>query len=235
METTLKRFGASVMTVLLLASATMLPSCANRVRTAELDIASSDIEQHFANLGAFVTASDTTGGIATQFFNSAAQIDGESGSTKYYSEAPGDLGPMKTAMPLNWGELFPDGVQPFTPAKAYAFFVINRYSDGFHGSLIITNVDFEGNPPAGEAPFVFIAGNDGQMTVPGTSFLLYPGESTDEAFVMELSLNNRAQLIIRSTDISDGDLAEVIQLDVTRREADGSEYWVGKINLVPQT
>lgn len=231
----MKRLITILSLIATLAAGALLPSCANRYREYDLDIASTDVDQHFSNLGPYITTADTTGGIATQLFNSAAGIRYSAGSTAYYSFAPSSLGPMKNAFAVDWTQLFPlNGSSYFTPSRAYAFFMVTRGEGGaFYGSLVITNLDQDMNPPGNEQPFIFVASNDGTTALPGSNLLLYPGESDDEMFQMELNLNGRTQLVVRSYDIVEGDLAEVVQLEVYRVDEQGESY-IGKLNFVPQ-
>lgn len=125
------------------------------------------------------------------------------------------------------------GVVSPSPTPTQGFLVKKNLDDG---TVDPTPTPVAGTTtPVAAAPekitFIFAGWNANSVSYAGTSQQISPGTISDGEFNMDLNLKGTMNLSVRSTDVIDGDLSNVIQLEFYKAENGGDSY-LGLLNLV---
>ncbi|MDZ4677441.1 MAG: hypothetical protein SGI74_08015 [Oligoflexia bacterium] len=208
-------------------------NCSTRKRTAELEVGKDAVEAKLSQLSSKINASTfPEDAVIKENMKTFIKMHAEPGSTMFFAESPGSMGPIDIVMPLKHNGFFDnaqESVKETNLTKTYAFFVITNRANGVRGALIIAGKDkatpavvaaptptpVPGATPAQVVPaaapsnagidvnFVRIGINDDGVLVPGRNIALNPGVYTENDFGIELNLHNKSALIVRSDDILD--------------------------------
>lgn len=197
-------------------------ACGSRMRTADLNVSLADIDSQLQTL----RTQATTLGDESQMLDAFLNMTRQDGASIYYSEAPGSLGSIENVMPLDWFFLnFRNAANvPTAASQIRAYFVTVPTPQGLRGGLLL-----EQYIGSSIVPVVLL--NDTNIANPMTQSPIMPGEMTDIDFTMDLARSREVVVTARSTDIYDGDLTNVIQLELWDYRS-GYEDFAGLINLV---
>lgn len=217
----------------MIAIAFLTKACESRVRDADYTVAYSDVSQMLSLLGEDPTlqGNNTTG------YNEFVRfVNEDPNASLYFSEAPGDFGPIETVMNLRL-EFF----NISNPVRLFAFFVVSNTPNGWLGALAIAgNAQLIGNqiqeipdaiitdPSIFDPDFVRYAINNGQQN-------LRPGDLDETGFILDLQQigNEQATFQLQSADVIDGEeLSDVLQFDIWAQTTFGTQEYIGILNLV---
>jgi len=221
-------------------------ACGSRVRSADLQISRSEVDSSLQAIYSNMKTTSVSNDISMmESFLALAQA---SESSIYYTDAPGTLGDIENVMPIFWQDLLYSGSKlSGAVTKAWAYFVTVPTDQGWRGGLVIaikesgTSQTQQPIPGASPSPStgsssdtptaVMVFLNDGKTTFPGTQTPVYPGNLDAEEFGMEMARQKDVHLVLRSTDIYEEDLTDVIQLELSTVRYN-EEVFTGLLNMV---
>lgn len=207
-----------------------------RSRSADFSISLADVNTKLDAFEAKVKA----GGDAPSIAEVAAfkEIASRPSATLYYSEAPGSLGSIAQALPMDFSIFDPQN-KIGTPTKVIAFVVVDHSASDWHGAVILTGnsgaastaaVDSSttgttlpgataapgANPTPNATPapvaddfsFALIGVNSGTQSLAATGGTNLQVGTLDSALRIPVSINGVKPAVLATDDVKDGDLVD---------------------------
>lgn len=192
----------------MLLAATLLithSNCANRYREASTGRTSEEVGQ-FLN-----TISSSASGAPTEAQRIISMVN-DQGATVYYSEAPGEMGPIHAVTPINFSAI--SGTQyGLNAVKDIRVFFIDLLTDSGNQNALV--VQYRLQNEQAYTTKVYSNLNNG---LPG-------GTIQDGEFSVILKDSANSSILVRSSDVEQDEdvLSPVIQIELSRVDSNGNE------------
>lgn len=207
----MKKRGAIYLTlaVVFLAAVLLFQNCnGTRFRYADFNISRQQVLTQIEVLSQSTISSLAAS--SEQPFNDFFDLASQPQARIYYAEAPSSMGDLKTVLPLEYDLL---NVDTF-PTAAAAYLAVVNYDTGPVAALVITQINSDNT----ETPIIALSSLQG-------------GTIDDYELNLPVLFDN-VTLYLRSEDIIDGSLSDVVQFELVEPYDAATEFSLGLINLV---
>lgn len=184
-------------------------ACGHRYRETSSGKSASEVSELFRGL------QSSSSGTSTELQKAIDLLQNNPETTVYFSEAPGDMGPIHAVLPLDFS--FVNTAITASNLENVRAYLLDLLTEDGHKNILVIEYKLVGE----NSRSYQVYSNDG----------LELGSVADEEFVTTLRGNNKT-ILLRSLDMDDSgeDLANVIQIEVSEVNASGQE--VGNLGQI---
>lgn len=208
-----RKFIASSLAAILIACVVLFQNCnGTRIRSADFSISMGQVQAQIEALsqGSVSSLSASSQQALTDFFDLATT----DGAQIYYAEAPSTMGSVDTVLPLDYSNL-----NVTKPAKAAAYLAVVNFDEGVRAALVVTEIRADGSGSEVDVPLFALSSSQA-------------GTQDESEINLPVLFDGSQNLVLRSNDIIDGQLGEVVQFELIEPVDEENEYTLGLINLV---